>query len=290
MGTPETLTIQADDGHRFEMHVYTAAKIRAPVLVFFSALGTPARAYRHFASALAAQGAHVCTPEWRGIGSSSLRPSRHTTFGYRQLLEIDAPAVLAAVTQRFPGAQVWLGGHSLGGQLGTLMAASQPEDMQVPIGGLVLIASGSVYHKCYPQPLRTGIRLVGVINRLSAPLGFFPGQRIGFGGREATGVMHDWSHVAATGRYQPQGSRIDYESKLATMALPVLALNFSADAWGPAAAAEYLLAKLPACKTEHWVWDAEKTGGIRLDHFSWTRNPELLTPSLVQWMLQHRRG
>ena len=100
MGTPETITIHANDGHRFEMNVYTAAKARAPVLVFFPALGTPARVYRHFASTLAAQGAHVCTPEWRGIASSSLRPSRRTAFGYRQLLEIDAPAVLAAVTQR----------------------------------------------------------------------------------------------------------------------------------------------------------------------------------------------
>ncbi len=290
MGTPETITIHAGDGHRFEMNVYTAAKTRAPVLVFFPALGTPARVYRHFAGALVACGAHVCTPEWRGIASSSLRPSRSTRFGYRQLLEIDAPAVLAAVTQRFPGAQVWLGGHSLGGQLGTLIAASQTEDAPTPVSGLILIASGSVYHKCYPQPLRTGIRLVGVINRLSAPLGFFPGQRIGFGGREATGVMRDWSHVAVTGRYQPEDSRIDYESKLATLKLPVLALNFSADAWGPAAAAQYLLAKLPACKTEHWVWDAEKTDGIRLDHFSWTKHSQLIAPSLVQWMVQHRRG
>jgi predicted alpha/beta hydrolase len=254
------------------------------VLLFLAALGTPGRVYRGFASALAAQGVHVCTPDWRGIGSSSLRASRRHDHGYRHLVEIDAPALMEKVAELFPASALWIGGHSLGGQLGTLIAATHPGRVH----GLLAIASGSVYLPCYPPKVQRGIRFLGLLAGMTgAVLGHFPGQRIGFGGRESRAVMKDWLHVARCGRYEPAGSSIDYEAALARLAAPVLALNFKGDTWAPEAAASYLLAKLPQCQREQWTWGDADTGGQHLDHFSWTKHPQLLAPKISAWLQSH---
>ena len=76
MNPAETISITAADGHRFDAGLFRAASAAAPVLIFLSALGTPSRVYRGFAAAMAAQGIHVCTPDWRGLASSSVRASR----------------------------------------------------------------------------------------------------------------------------------------------------------------------------------------------------------------------
>ncbi len=284
MNASEVLSITAADGHRFEAVLFRAAVPVAPVLVFLPALGTPARVYRGFAAAMAAEGVQVCVPDWRGMGSSSVRASRRHDHGYRELVEVDVPALLTRLATLLPGAPLWVGGHSLGGQLSTLVAAREPERVH----GLLPVASGSVYLGCYAPKLRHGIRMLGLLSAVTgAVLGHFPGQRIGFGGREARGVMRDWLHVAHTGRYEPAGSRFDYEAALGRLALPVLALNFKADSWAPEAAARYLLDKLPLCQREQWTWGDVDTGGQHLDHFSWTKQPQRLAPRLAAWLRAH---
>jgi len=280
----ETLPVTATDGHRFDAGLFRADNDSAPVLVFLSALGAPSRVYRGFAAAMAGQGIHVCTPDWRGMASSSVRASRRHDHGYRQLVEIDAPALMEKLATLFPSSPLWIGGHSLGGQLSTLMAASHPDRVH----GLLPIASGSVFLSCYPRRLQRGIRMLGLLSRVTgAVLGHFPGERIGFGGREARGVMKDWVHVAHTGRYEPAGSAFNYEAALAKLALPVLALNFKGDTWAPEAATSYLLGKLPKCQSEQWTWGDADTGGQHLDHFSWTKHPQLLAPRIAAWLQTH---
>ncbi len=280
----ETLSITASDGHRFDAGLFRAASAAAPVLVFLSALGTPSRVYRGFAGAMAGQGVQVCTPDWRGMASSTVRASRRHDHGYRELVEIDAPALIEKLTGLFPSSPLWIGGHSLGGQLSTLIAAHQPDRFH----GLLPIASGSVFLACYPRRLQSGIRLLGLLSTVTgAVLGHFPGQRFGFGGREARGVMKDWVHVAHTGRYEPTGSDFNYEAALATLAMPVLALNFQGDSWAPELAASYLLGKLPLCPREQWTWCDADTDGVHLDHFSWTRHPQLLAPRIAAWLHRH---
>jgi hypothetical protein len=168
---------------------------------------------------------------------------------------------------------VWIGGHSWAG----VEHDGRPSGS---VHGLLPIASGSVALSCYPPRLQRGIRTLGLVSRISgAMVGHFPGQRIGFGGREARGVMKDWVHVAHTGRYEPVGTAFNYARALARLAMPVLALNFQGDSWAPEAAASYLLGKLPQCQREKWTWGDADTGGQHLDHFSWTKHPQLLAPA-----------
>lgn len=277
----EQATLEAADGHRFDVVLHGAATSDQPLLMFLPALGTPGRVYARFAESMASHGVPLCTFDWRGMASSNWRAARRRDFGYRHLVELDAEAVIAFMRRRRPQAALWVGGHSLGGQLAALVAATHAD-----IRGLVTIASGTVFLPCYPPALRAQIRLLGMVAEIAgAAVGHFPGKHLGFGGREARGVMRDWRHVAHTGRYELRDSTVDYEKRLATTRCPVLALNFTADTWAPETAAGYLLAKMPNSHSRQWIWDAAQTGNQALDHFSWARHPELVAPRMARWML-----
>ena len=281
MTDPQFIAVHAVDNHRSSTTVYPAIEPNAPVLIFLSALGTPAKVYRHFGRELSDHGVNVCVPDWRGIGSSSIRAGRSSDFGYRHLVELDLAATIETVRQNFPEAPLWLGGHSLGGQLALLGAAAAPAG----IAGVVLIASGSVHMPCYQGKFRWGVRLLASLAPITGTaLGYFPGNRIGFGGREAAGVMRDWSHVARTGQYRPSGSELDYETLLRSLRMPVLAINFGADTWSPTLAARALLGKVPNSSVTHWNWSAADTAGVALDHYSWLKRPDLVVPTVSKHM------
>ena len=72
----QTLTVTTADQHRFNATLYPTAEPDAPVLLFMSALGTPAKVYRHLGKEMVQHGIQVCTPDWRGIDSSSIRAGR----------------------------------------------------------------------------------------------------------------------------------------------------------------------------------------------------------------------
>ena len=285
MADAQTLKISSSDGHRFDATLYPTDDPGAPVLLFQAALGTPARVYGRLGREMVKHGVQLCAPDWRGIGSSSVQASRASDFGYRHLIELDLPALIEAVRQRLPQAPIWLGGHSLGGQLSLLRAAAHPEG----IAGVALIASGSVHLPCFSSKLKLAIRSLVMMSRVLCPLlGYFPGSRVRFGGREAAGLMHDWSHLAMTGNYRIKGSKIDYEKALHSLQPPVLALTFSGDHWSPELSAKALLGKLPPKTTLHWHWTPADTEGQTVDHYSWIKQPQLVAPAVAQHIRQAR--
>lgn len=281
--------IVAPDGHRFEATLHRAASPTAPLLVFMAALGVRSRYYDKLGGAFAEAGIGFATFDWRGMDSSSLRASHKVDWGYRELVEADLPVVLTALRERLPDAPLWIGGHSLGGQLSTLHASRHPESLC----GLVLIASGTVHYRAWPTATsRAGIlALTQSAPLIAAAVGYYPGARLRFGGREARGLIGDWSRVARSGRYRPRGSTHDYEATLAQLAKPVLALGFAGDHLSPARATAALLAKLPRCAQTQWRWSIEDSGGAALDHFNWAKRPDLVVPAVSGWIReQHKSG
>ena len=85
------LHAQAGDGHRYQLIARLPAAPRASLL-WLPAMGIGAKHYVPFADALARRGIAVFLHEWRGAGSSSVRASRDTDWGYRELLTLDIPA------------------------------------------------------------------------------------------------------------------------------------------------------------------------------------------------------
>lgn len=278
----ETLAVKARDEHSFEGQLYVADSPTAPLLIFMPAMGTPARYYAPLGEAMARAGLSFFVFDWRGMESSSIRPSRQVDFGYRELIEEDIPGALIAVRKRLKQAPIWVGGHSLGGQLACCFAARAPAGIE----GIVLIASGNVHYRGWQGPAGAGgLAVSQTPSLISRVLASFPGMKPGFAGNEARSLMRDWADVVRTGRYRIPGAIFDYEAALPRLKKPLLSLGFHGDKLAPAAAAQSLLGKLPECEKTVWQWSMVETGGIGFDHFSWVRDPGKVVPDVSGWIL-----
>lgn len=263
------------DGHRWQVLCVSPPDPRR-VLVWLPALGVPARHYEAFARALAALGVAVLVHEWRGFGASSLRASHGCDWGYRELLQSDIPTSCEAALTRFPGASLVLGGHSLGGQLAACSLALDPRRAEA----LWLVASGSPYSRTFPWRHRLWLPAAyRLLAWLARAFGALPGRRIGFGGREARGVIRDWSRTALTGRYAAPGVG-DMEERLRQVQAPVRAVLLSHDWLAPRGSLDFLLSKLAPSEQAVRMLDAD-TLGARPDHFAWMHSPDAVARALA---------
>lgn len=275
---PLTIVLSAADGARFELLcVLPPAPLR--LLYWLPAMGMPARHYLLFAEALAAQGVGVVLHEWRGIGSSNRRAGCHDDWGYRELLQDDLAAGVAVLRQRWPRCGYSVGGHSLGGQLGVLLASLHPDNF----GSLVLVASGIPYWRSFRRGWLIGLSLL-LAPVLAKLCGYLPGRRLGFAGNEARGVIADWARSGRSGKYVVKGLDRDLEQALAALRLPTLALRLGDDWLAPAASLDGLLDKLGPAPNTRMVLTSQDLDDQPADHFSWMKTPAPLAVRIADWL------
>ncbi|MFD5435951.1 alpha/beta fold hydrolase [Kitasatospora sp. NPDC127067] len=284
---PVIAEIAAPDGARLTVRALARPEPAAPVVIVLPAMGTAARHYTPLVRALHAAGLSVATCDLRGHGESRPVPRHGVAFGFRELVEHDFGAVLDAVAGAFPGAPRLLLGHSLGGQLGLVHCGV----FRPRLAGAVLVASGSAWYRTFGP--RAGLRRLALSQFsivASAVVGYWPGERFGFGGRESARLMRDWARQMRTGRYRVRGAVTDYERALARVDLPVLAVDVQGDELAPPRAVDHLCAKLPSARVERWSYTAEQADGRPLDHFRWIRHNRGLVERIAPWMLAAAAG
>ncbi len=275
MNTHRLPTIEAADGHRFELLAQIPSQPTS-ALLWLPALGVAARHYQPFAEALAARGVAVFLHEWRGHGSSSLRAGSTANWGYRELLEYDLPAAERAMRETLPYLPLQLGGHSLGGQLACCHAGLQPAAWQA----VWLVASGTPWWRSFPAPRRYLLPLVyRFLPWLAQHKGALPGRKLGFGGTEARGLIHDWARVGLSNHYAAAGLPLDLEAAINALAVPVQALVLDADWLAPASSMQALLDKMPLAQKQLRILSAHELG-VRADHFSWMKTPDAVATLL----------
>jgi predicted alpha/beta hydrolase len=276
----ERWPVQASDGHTFELMVETPERPQA-ALFFAPAMGVEARYYASFAEALSRQGILVIICELRGHGSSSLRPNRDADFGYREIVELDIPAAMATVKERAAGIPLYLGGHSLGGQLVMLHVASAKPD----IAGMILVACAIPYYQNWAGKNRAWIRFASVLFPVVGfVLGYVPGDRLGLGGTEARTLMRDWAYNARTARYEPIGSDVDYERALRELEVELVTVNIDGDEMAPPNAVDFMFEKVPHAR------------GLRIEaklsehkpgaHVRWARDAEDVVRAISGWIAE----
>ncbi|WP_072690620.1 alpha/beta fold hydrolase [Rhodococcus marinonascens] len=238
-------------------------------LVFFPAMGVKIRHYRRFAAGLARAGITCITVEYRGQdGNSSI--DRRSRFGYTEIATIDIPAALAAAAQ--PGVLTWVGGHSLGAQLITLAVGTDGLDAAE---GVISIAGGTPYFRSYPL-LDAWRPLLGTTGPafVAAAVGYWPGDRLGMGGRQSKYLTRDWARLSWSGDFTKlrgiQGSSTDFSK----FDRPFTAIVFDDDALAPVSTAEALVATLPHAHGR--VVSVAGSGG----HVEWLKKPENAVSSI----------
>ncbi len=270
------LPVSTDDGHRFTVQAVLPSNPQAAVL-WLPALGVAARHYLPWAEALAATGHAVFLHEWRGNGSSSLRPTRDSDWGYRELLAHDLPATLALMRQYVDTSVHVIGGHSLGGQLACCFAGLHPRQFQ----RLWLVASGTPYWRSFPGwrghmlPLFYQFAIW-----LARTRGTFPGRQLGFGGVEARGLITDWARVGLGGRYAAAGLDAEPEAGMAALEVPVATVLLADDWLAPDGSLQALLEKLPASPARQHTLEARELG-VTADHFAWMKQPDAVIRALL---------
>lgn len=271
------IAVEAGDGHRFEL-IHVAAERPRHALLFLPGMGLSARLFIRFARALAKRGTSVFIHEWRGNGSSSLRASRQTDWGYRELLD-DIDAARGAVSSQAPDGYL-VGGHSLGAQFSCLSAAVDPRDCR----GLIVLAGGSPYWRTFPLPMKAVMAtIMFAFPTLGALIGYYPGKRVGFAGNEARGVMADWARSARSGRYEPAGIDFDLEARLHALRLPVLALDMADDWFVSQGSLDWLVGKLDGCELTRRVVEAAEAGE-KADHYAWMKRPDRTAEAIGEWL------
>jgi predicted alpha/beta hydrolase len=274
------LSITARDGATSELRVFAADSPTGTVLLM-PAMGTAAPYYDPFARMLSARGLTVAVGDHRGSGSSSVRARRGVEYGYADQLSEDWPALIEAARKLATG-PLALAGHSLGGQLACLYEATHPGTFS----RIALLTACSVEWRGWSGPRRyvlfSQVVLVGAIART---LGFFPGDRLGFGGRQASRLMRDWSRQARTGRYEPSGATIDYERALREVRAPLLSVSVRGDHFAPRSACDGLLAKMPGAGAHRVDLDAAWPVRRATDrHFRWAREPDAMVNAVAPFL------
>jgi predicted alpha/beta hydrolase len=266
--------VSSSDGVTLTVEEYGVPGTAASI-VFLPALGVPLGYYRKFLTAWAGQGRHVVGVELRGMPRSPVADLRKDTFGYAHLIREDLPAVFAGSAVTGAG-QTVLAGHSLGGQLALLSGAAG----SVRPDAVVTLGTGTSSNAAQRGPIARARRAAGVrfVGAVTCSLGYWPGHRLGFAGRQPRTLMNDWGYEARYGRYRLRGDRTDYEAALAELPVPALLADIAGDRMIPAAAVDHLARRLPD-HVDRLTLDAYP------DHFRWARRaPEKVIEPVEAWL------
>lgn len=279
-----TEPIEAVDGATSEVRV---ARRGGTTVLVAPAMGVAAAYYDPLLEALAAAGFGALVMEHRGQGSSSVRPRRGVDFGYADVVRNDWPPVLALARAHAAGGRLVVLGHSLGGQLAVLAAAegsakTNGSPSPRPFDALALVASSTVDHRGWPG--LGSVRLLVQTQTaalVARGLGVFPGDRLGFGGRQPTTIITDWARQARTGKFLLAGTSLDHEALFHQVELDVLSISIEGDDLAPEDACRRLVAKLPRSRVTRRrvtpTWSLKKPADA---HMRWAREPEAIVREL----------
>ena len=273
------LPVTSADGAKADLLIH-APEAADTWIYWCPALGVTARQYRIFAEALANVGIGIATHEWRGAGSSDRRASRHSNWGYRELLD-DIDAGIAALRAKHNVKHLLIGGHSLGAQLAMLALARNPKQADA----VVLIGSGMPWWRTFPLWQRSFLFAVfGWFRLVSALFGWFPGRRVGFAGDEARGVIRDWARSGLSGRYRPDHIDVDLDAALAALHVPAWAAYLEDDRLVPRRSLTELQSRLRGGDWTTVAFAAAAFASRQATHFSWMKEPTPLVAALASWL------
>ncbi len=269
--------IHLSDGGHTLLHTAPAADEQAPVVLVLPAMGVPAGYYEPFVDDLARAGVTAAVADYPGQGEAMPSVDRHHDHGYVRIAHDWLPRVTAELRSAHDGPLVLLG-HSLGGHV---LLAHLAGDHQLPEAA-VLIGAGTPYWR-RQQGLKTLVQtqLMSLVSRV---VGYWPGERLGFGGRQARTLVGEWATFARDGRLAPDGYPV--REALRERSLPLLVVDLDGDHLAPPKAVDGLVEHLPAARVERFTFaKGPDDPGKPVSHTSFARSPEIIGERIAEWVV-----
>lgn len=252
-------------------------------IIVVPALGVRMSYYHILGLELSKSGFGCILTEMRGTGESSAIASRKNSYGFYESIHIEIPFYVDMMKRVFGYERVYILGHSLGGQIAAISTTTMGD-----IEGAILVASGSNYWR-----LKTGLssysRLIKYIvaRVLATTFGYFPGEKIGFAGKEGKAMILDWTYEGIFGKYCFLKQKNDHNSLLKKVKKSFLFLPIQEDKWVSIRDAEFLAAKF--CKSTISIILLNKDRFFtKVDHFKWVQEPEPIVEEVVRWIERHK--
>lgn len=256
-----TIQIPASDGYALAADVFEPDTASGPAVVINSAMGVPRRFYRAFALFLRQQGMAVVTYDYRGIGES--RPRRLRGFEARisDWGQRDFDGVLRWARAAWPGREVAVVGHSVGGQI---IGLARHADA---IGRVLVVAAQSGYWRHWRGKGQLAMWTVWhlLIPSLARLAGMMPMALLGQGENLPRGVALQWARWGRRPGYLfDPASGVD-TAGYRQLQVPLRALSFADDPYAPLPAVEALTREYAGAAVEHCHVEPEP--GERVGHF-----------------------
>ncbi len=201
--------------------------------------------YSRFAEYLFSNGYDVATFDYRGIGLSRPKHLRGFRADWVDWGAMDVEAVLAHLGTMYPGVDISIVAHSIGG-LTMGMAPSAAK-----VRRIVTVAAQYAYWRDYHPDHRLAMLLRWHVAMpvLTALCGYFPGKRLGWLEDTPAGIVWDWTRMGPDFENSlRKNSYVGIEregdllrARLARVTAPILAISFEDDPFGTKIAIERLL-------------------------------------------------
>lgn len=245
----EARPIVCKDGYQLAARFYAHTnkeKQNLPVLIC-PATGITKQFYHSFATWLSEQGFDVMVFDFRGIGESLHGQLKDSTASIVQWGELDIPAAIDVLLNKTHAQQVYLLGHSAGGQLMGVNANHHKVAKVVAVSG----SSGHIKGLKGRTKILAPIMFKGIFPLARLTLGYGPTNAIGMGENLPKDVAREWAQFCSKPGYilNAVGKTIheDFHSKVHT---PITVLWSSDDEIATEANVRDLLRLYPNAHTD----------------------------------------
>ncbi|WND02211.1 alpha/beta fold hydrolase [Temperatibacter marinus] len=273
------LSIQTDSNVLVPLYENTIDHA-SDVILILPAMGVRASFYKALSNSFKEHQIANYILEQRGQGRSIEKPSRHSSFGYKDYILNDLMGAIEHIKHKHPKAKIHCIGHSLGGHMALTLKALKPCNFD----NLILCASGSPYIGAFKGKQYYGGKfLCFIAPMLISILGYFPGQFVGFAGKEYPQLFRDWLNLARDDHFNFKGLNDNIEAQFKRIEGNILCFSFQEDDFAPITASLCFLDRLDLMEKKVVSVTSDDIG-VKADHFSWAKSPEFIVSKVKQWL------
>lgn len=275
------IKILTRDHYLLSARHFIPARPTGHTIVINPATGVKQHFYTHFALYLAAQGFHVYTFDYRGIGSSRYGSLKRFHASIVDWGEHDLSAILKYVKQRHPQHTISVIGHSIGGQIIGLSPESKSID------NIIMIGAQTPFWKHYQGATLFKVWQLWhiMIPLLTRRFGFFPARSLGLFEDLPAEAALQWARWGKSKNYLLD--ELSHKRKnFSSLHQPALVYSFSDDPYAPLKAVKDLLQHYTNLKIEHRHINPKSVNLKSIGHFSFFRksSEEIFWNDVVEWL------